>query len=122
MLVEKSRLDRIHATRKRRSAAERRKPMERWLLYRRGRARDSRAHGPGIPWMPGAPPPMMARAMAADGRERAVEGRWSAFAGWCALALLGQAALLGATQAGPRVTYHHLRIPREPDAAWWTCA
>ncbi|HUR26542.1 MAG TPA: glycosyltransferase family 39 protein, partial [Planctomycetota bacterium] len=59
-----------------------------------------------------SPPSMMAGAMATATK----------FCAWAALGVVGQAALLGITRAGPTVTYHHVRIPPEPSFAWKLCA
>src|SRR5688500_4836228 len=59
--------------------------------------------------------------MAPAAHQRSDAGTWAAFLGWTALAIAGQAALLGITQAGPFVTYHHVRVPAEPGPAWWGC-
>lgn len=60
--------------------------------------------------------------MAASVQERSVEGSRSAFVGWCALAVTGQAAQLGVTVAGPYVTYQHIRLPADAGALWWGSA
>ncbi len=64
---------------------------------------------------------MMAPLMAAGTEQKAVDGNRAAFLGWCALAVLGQAAQLGITKAGPFVTYQHIRMPEAPGATWWGC-
>ena len=60
--------------------------------------------------------------MASGTRATTAGGSSSAFLGWAALAIAGHAAALGATQAGPRVGYQHLRVPDEPSTLWWCCA
>ncbi len=59
--------------------------------------------------------------MAAQKEQKAVGGNRAAFLGWCALAVLGQAAQLGITKAGAFVSYQHIRIPQAPGVTWWGC-
>ena len=61
---------------------------------------------------------MMAREM----KDRSVEGGWAPFLSFGMLGVVGQAALLGITTAGPFVTYQWVRIPAEPSRAWLICA
>jgi hypothetical protein len=65
---------------------------------------------------------MMALAMALETKDRSIDGNWASFLGWSALGVVGQAAMLGITRAGPTVTYQHVRIPSDPSGAWWVCA
>jgi len=60
--------------------------------------------------------------MASEPRATTASGSSSAFLGWAGLAVAGQAASLGVTQAGPRVGYQHVRVPDDPSTLWWCCA
>jgi len=59
--------------------------------------------------------------MAGSGKHGARSESLPAFVFWSVLSLAAAAAQWGATQAGPYVTYAHLRVPTAPSAAWWTC-